>query len=70
MVKDYSEDDDEKLTEKPHLKKYFEFECPDCNANNPWPDGFRAKDEVGCHYCGTQFEVRINDNGKFKLKGI
>jgi DNA-directed RNA polymerase subunit RPC12/RpoP len=62
------EDDDRKAT--PGKQLFFEFECTECNANNPWPDGFKAKEEIMCHYCGTTFEPRVTDEGKLKLKAI
>ena len=38
---------------------FFEFECPICDAHNPWDDGFGHKDEVFCNYCGTVLDVRV-----------
>jgi transcription elongation factor Elf1 len=64
------DDDDDKKAADPRKKKFFEFDCPNCNANNPWPDGFVAKEEINCHYCGTSFEARIADDGKLKLKEL
>ena len=65
----YDDDDDDKdLVGKP--KKYDEFDCPSCNANNPWPDGLHEADEIHCHYCGSSYIVRISDEGKLKLKEI
>jgi transcription elongation factor Elf1 len=61
-------DDDKELDGK--AKKFFEFDCPSCNANNPWGDGFVDKEEINCHYCGTSFVVRLSDEGKLKLKEI
>jgi transcription elongation factor Elf1 len=69
MVKEWH-DDDEKNDADPLKKKYFEFECPDCNAHNPWGDGFKVKEEISCHYCGTAFEVRLSDSGKLKFKSL
>jgi len=40
-------------------KKHDEFDCPSCNANNPWPDGLHEGEEIHCHYCGTSFLVRF-----------
>ncbi len=65
----YAEDDDEKKPEG-GKKKHFEFECPSCNAHNPWNDGFVAGDEIMCHYCGTSFEARATDDGRLKLKEV
>lgn len=63
----YDDDDDEKGTAGP-AKKFFEFDCPSCNANNPWPDGFVDREEINCHYCGTSYQARISDEGKLKLR--
>jgi transcription elongation factor Elf1 len=63
-------DDDDAPKAKPGSKLFYEFDCPECNANNPWPDGFKVKEEVRCHYCGCSFEVRVSDEGKLKLKEI
>ena len=65
----YDDDDDD----KPQVskgKKFVEFDCPACNANNPWPDGFVDKEELHCHYCGTSFESRMSKEGRLKLKEI
>lgn len=66
-------DDDDSDSDKDSgkkKKKRDEFDCPTCNANNPWPDGLNDGDEVNCHYCGTNFLVRIADDAKLKLKEI
>ncbi len=66
--RDYGGDEDEKLGE---LKKVFdEFDCPECDANNPYGDGFRAGDDVRCYYCGSIFQVRVDDSDKLRLRGI
>jgi hypothetical protein len=51
-------------------RKFFEFDCPSCNANNPWPDGFENDDEINCHYCGTTLQARVSDEGKLKLREV
>ena len=62
---------DEEVTESRKIpSKLTEFDCPNCNANNPWPDGFVNREEVCCHYCGTSFEARFTDEGKVKLKEL
>lgn len=61
-------DGDDKVTDKP--KTFDEFDCPNCNANNPWPDGLRDGEEVHCHYCGTSYLVRVTDDRRLKLKEI
>ncbi len=63
----YDDDDDDKELSGTK-KKFFEFDCPSCNANNPWPDGFVDREEINCHYCGTSFQVKLSDEGKLKLR--
>jgi transcription elongation factor Elf1 len=63
-------DDDDEDRRAPLGQKFFEFDCPNCNAYNPWPDGFVARDEINCHYCGTSFEARVTDEGRLKLKEL
>jgi transcription elongation factor Elf1 len=64
------DDDDDKPKVAPGKKQFFEFDCPECSANNPWPDGFKAKDDVTCHYCGISWEVRVSSEGRMTLKQI
>jgi transcription elongation factor Elf1 len=68
MVGDF--EDDEKDDAKGKKKKFDEFDCPSCNANNPWPDGLHDNEEVLCHYCGTSYLVRFTDDSRFKLREI
>ncbi len=63
-------DDDDAKEANPKAKKFFEFDCPSCNANNPWGDGFKDGDEVNCHYCGTTLQARISDEGKLKFREL
>lgn len=48
----------------------YEFDCPDCSANNPWGDGFADQAEIQCHYCGTDFRVTFLEGKKLKFKVI
>ena len=50
-------------------KKHTEFECPECNANNPVSDGFDEGSEVQCFYCGVEFKVTVA-SGRFKFRPI
>lgn len=65
MAHDRHGDDDE---EQEKQKRFDEFECPDCDANNPWDEGFGNGDEVRCFYCGMAYEVVISDGGRLKFK--
>ena len=49
-------------------RKFGEFECPSCSANNPWGDGFGNNDEVLCNWCGMYFKAVVDDEGNLKLK--
>ncbi len=64
----HDDDDDDRPSKGEKKKKLMEFDCPGCNANNPWPDGFSDRDEVICHYCGTTLEARVSDEGRLKLR--
>ncbi|GMU63688.1 MAG: hypothetical protein AMXMBFR34_54510 [Myxococcaceae bacterium] len=64
------DDDDDAPKARSAAQLFYEFDCPQCNANNPWPDGFKHKEEISCHYCGASFEARLTDEGKLKLKEL
>jgi len=49
-------------------RKYNDFDCPSCNANNPYDEGITDGAEIRCYYCGTEYRVRIDENGKLKLR--
>lgn len=66
MTRSSSEDEDDAPKAKDLM--LFEFDCPSCNANNPWPDGFKARDEIICHYCGITFRADFTDSGRLKLR--
>jgi hypothetical protein len=65
-------DDDEKLQGEDlgRARRFSDFDCPDCNANNPHDDGFGDGDEVRCHYCGQEFEAHVTEAGRLRLKEI
>jgi hypothetical protein len=65
---DWGEDDDDKKGGPKGSRVFKEFDCPDCSANNPTDPPFGPGDEVMCNYCGSSFDVRGGDEGKFKLK--
>jgi hypothetical protein len=49
-------------------RRFKEFECPECAANNPVDDGFGNADEIICNYCGQEYRVVVDDDGRLKLK--
>ncbi|HET9595112.1 MAG TPA: hypothetical protein VFP65_06010 [Anaeromyxobacteraceae bacterium] len=49
-------------------RRFKDFDCPVCAANNPYDDGFGDGDEVRCFYCGQDFAVQVTEGGRLKLK--
>ena len=49
-------------------RRFHDFDCPDCNANNPYDDGIGDGDEILCYYCGQEYRVKVTDEGRLKLK--
>ncbi len=49
-------------------RRFGDFDCPACNANNPYDDGFGDGDEVLCYYCGQAYKVRVTEEGRLKLR--
>jgi transcription elongation factor Elf1 len=66
----YDSGDDDDKKQAPGAKRFFEFDCPSCNAHNPYGDGFKNREEVMCNYCGVTFEARVSDEGALRLKEI
>ena len=63
----YDDDDDSKSASKAGRK---DFDCPECNANNPLEDTLADGQEVLCNYCGCEFLVKVGDNGRFKFREV
>ncbi|HTP28360.1 MAG TPA: hypothetical protein VMK12_22235 [Anaeromyxobacteraceae bacterium] len=51
-------------------RRFTEFDCPECSANNPYDDGFGDGSEVRCFYCGEEFRVEVNESGRLRLRLI
>ncbi|HSP80572.1 MAG TPA: hypothetical protein VLQ93_18710 [Myxococcaceae bacterium] len=68
MALDYYEDDDEKDSRSGKGRR--DFDCPDCNANNPLEEPLADGMEVLCNYCGSEFAVKALDDGRFKFKEL
>lgn len=64
------EDEDKKAGRSLGTKRKFEeFDCPTCSANNPF-DTFGNGDELLCGWCGLQFKAIVDDEGTLKLKEL
>lgn len=50
-------------------RRFREFDCPSCNANNPTEE-FGDGAELLCNYCGISFVVKMNDEGRMRLREI
>ncbi len=70
-MNDSDRDFDEEPMAKPSVPiskiRFYEFDCPNCDANNPLDDGFKNDDEVICLYCGLEFKVKTISEDRFKL---
>ena len=65
-IKDAYVDDDDEKGDGP--KKFKDWDCPECNANNPNGEMLIDGEEIICNYCGITFEVKVSDEGKLKLR--
>ena len=59
--------DDDAGESKAGRRRWYEFECPGCDAHNPYEGGFAVGDEVLCYYCGIHYKV-LDRDGRFRLK--
>jgi hypothetical protein len=66
----YEEDEDAGGVEEGATRRFGDFDCPECAANNPYDDRFGDGDEVRCYYCGQEFRAQVSDAGRLKLKAI
>jgi hypothetical protein len=64
------DDEDKKGTEGGQDRRFKDFDCPDCAANNPYDDGFGHGEEVRCYYCGQEYRAEVTDAGRLRLKAI
>ncbi len=49
---------------------FRDFDCPVCNANNPYDEPFGDGDEIRCFYCGQEYRVRQVGARRFKLREV
>jgi hypothetical protein len=67
-IDQYDEDEKPQAEDLGRARRFKDFDCPDCNANNPYDDGFGDGDEVRCYYCGQEFTVEVTESGRLKLR--
>jgi hypothetical protein len=49
-------------------RRFQDFDCPSCSANNPYDDPFGDGDDILCYYCGQAYRVRVTDEGRLRLR--
>ena len=64
---DYGDEDEKESKSKGRRK---DFDCPECNANNPLEEALADGQELLCNYCGCEFLVKGTDDGRFKFKEL
>jgi len=65
------DDDEAKDAERSEGKgKRKEFDCPNCNANNPTEEPLADGMELLCNYCGNEYKVKLTSEGRMKLKEL
>jgi len=67
----YDEDDGKRRPEdEGRGRRFSDFDCPECSANNPYDDGFGHGDEVRCYYCGQEFRAEVSESGRLRLRVV
>ena len=61
-------DDDDEADRAGAARRFTDFDCPSCSANNPYDDAFGDGDEIRCFYCGQAYEVRVTEEGRLRLR--
>jgi hypothetical protein len=63
-----AEDDDDRRSGRAlgTRRRFSEFDCPACSANNPFE--FGNSDEVLCNWCGIGYVAQVDDEGVLRLK--
>jgi transcription elongation factor Elf1 len=68
MADHYDDDEGGGEEELGRKRRFGDFDCPDCSANNPYDDKFGDGDEVRCYYCGQEYKADVNESGKLRLR--
>jgi len=66
----YGDDDEKDVSPGGAGARFKEFDCPSCNANNPVDEPFGDGDELLCNYCGSEYKVKVNEEGRLRLKEL
>jgi len=64
----FDEDSESSAESAGRRRRFTDFDCPACNANNPYDDAFGNGDGVLCYYCGQEFEAIVSDEGRLRLR--
>ena len=67
---DYEEGTDSADDKEGRRRRFQDFDCPTCSANNPYDDAFGDGDDVLCYYCGQEFKVLVNEEGRLRLREV
>ena len=51
-------------------RRFSDFDCPECSANNPWDESFGNGAELRCHYCGQELVAIVTEAGRLRLKSV
>jgi hypothetical protein len=65
---DHEEEMDDPGGKAGRRRTFQDFDCPTCSANNPYDDAFGDGDDILCYYCGQEFKVQVNDEGRLRLR--
>jgi hypothetical protein len=64
----YDEDDEKEGSAEGPNRRFGDFDCPECAANNPYDDKFGNGEEIRCYYCGAEFLATVTEAGRLKLR--
>jgi hypothetical protein len=64
----HASDDDDLEATGGAGRRFTDFDCPVCSANNPYDDAFGGGDAIRCFYCGQEFEVIVTEGGRLRLR--
>jgi hypothetical protein len=69
-VDPHGHDDEDLGLGEGQQRRFGDFDCPDCAANNPYDDPFGDGDEIRCFYCGQEFRVTVTEEGRLKVRAV